>query len=36
MKEIVYELFKKTGDIKYYLLYSSLKKEEMIDEDRKR
>lgn len=35
MLDIVYELFKKTGDIKYYLLYSKLRKEEMMDEDRK-
>lgn len=28
MKNIVWELFKKTGEYKYYLLYKSMEKEE--------
>lgn len=28
MKDIIWDLFKKTGDYKYYLLYKSIEKEE--------
>lgn len=28
MKEIIWDLFKKTGNYKYYLLYKSVEKEE--------
>lgn len=28
MKNVIWELFKKTGDYKYYLLYKSMEKEE--------
>lgn len=28
MKDIIWDLFKKTGNYKYYLLYKSIEKEE--------
>ena len=35
MKELTWDLFQKTGDIKYYLLYKKLIEEEDKCEDRK-
>ena len=32
MKEISWELFKKTGDIRYYLLYANMIKGEEVEE----
>ena len=35
MNEIIWKLFKETGDIKYYLLLKNIDKRSDVDEDRR-
>ncbi len=35
MKDLVWNLFKETGDIKYFLLYKKITEESDIDDNRK-